>query len=424
MFNFHGADPGHVDPKTYTTIGALPGHIDPNQPPNKKPWRTINDNTFVRSLELVMPQELRAIILDQIDQQFKVLTYEKLIMKLEEVLEESFFNDFVKKDNVLMVSEGRPGVDNIFSLRRGILRLDIDKESYERAGLQGQTIRGKGRKHTKARFRIELDLRLPSMIHGKKGFERLITAARNVLNTSLTWLFLDESQPPRAVSKEDQPQSAIEKYYPTKMDCKPSIGTLQQILVPPLCPPSIGDDTALNEWIYEITEWLGLVGLESPRIREGDTPDTYLSRYSLPGNTPPAGTQLCKVRWTGLIHSEFIINLMIQLIRMSRGALPSSISPSSIWASLTVQSHQIEPIGQVDGYSIILLAQAPTVVYQADNAFPTRSSGHNERASHSHEQPHAAETSTERNSKFSVPITDSVRPGFRFYSLFEFQDNN
>ena len=97
MFNFHGADPGHVDPKTYTTIGALPGHIDPNQPPNKKPWRTINDNTFVRSLELVMPQELRAIILDQIDQQFKVLTYEKLIMKLEEVLEESFFNDFVKK---------------------------------------------------------------------------------------------------------------------------------------------------------------------------------------------------------------------------------------------------------------------------------------------------------------------------------------
>lgn len=29
------------------------------------------------------------------------------------------------------------------------------------------------------------------MLHGKKGFERIVWAARNVLNRSLTWLFYD-----------------------------------------------------------------------------------------------------------------------------------------------------------------------------------------------------------------------------------------
>lgn len=38
---------------------------------------------------------------------------------------------------------------------------------------------------------IEIDLRLPSMLHGKKGFERIVWAFKNVLNKSLAWLFYD-----------------------------------------------------------------------------------------------------------------------------------------------------------------------------------------------------------------------------------------
>lgn len=34
----------------------------------------------------------------------------------------------------------------------GVLRLELDKETYERAGLQGQPCRGGGRKHVKARY--------------------------------------------------------------------------------------------------------------------------------------------------------------------------------------------------------------------------------------------------------------------------------
>ena len=41
---------------------------------------------------------------------------------------------------------------------------------------------------------IELNLRLPAMLHGKKGFERVVTAAKSVLNNSLVWLFADLSK--------------------------------------------------------------------------------------------------------------------------------------------------------------------------------------------------------------------------------------
>lgn len=38
---------------------------------------------------------------------------------------------------------------------------------------------------------VELNLRLPSMLHGKKGFERIVWAFRNVLTESVAWLFCD-----------------------------------------------------------------------------------------------------------------------------------------------------------------------------------------------------------------------------------------
>ena len=38
---------------------------------------------------------------------------------------------------------------------------------------------------------IELNLRLPSMLHGKKGFQRIEWAFKNVLNEHVPWLFFD-----------------------------------------------------------------------------------------------------------------------------------------------------------------------------------------------------------------------------------------
>lgn len=38
---------------------------------------------------------------------------------------------------------------------------------------------------------IELNLRSPSMLHGKKGFERIVWAFKYILNNAVAWLFCD-----------------------------------------------------------------------------------------------------------------------------------------------------------------------------------------------------------------------------------------
>ena len=38
---------------------------------------------------------------------------------------------------------------------------------------------------------VEINLRLPSMRHGKKGFDKIVWAFKNVLSQPLDWLFCD-----------------------------------------------------------------------------------------------------------------------------------------------------------------------------------------------------------------------------------------
>lgn len=51
-----------------------------------------------------------------------------------------------------MLSEGRSGTDNVLSLLDGVLRIEVDKPTYEKLGLEGKAVGGEGRKHVKARF--------------------------------------------------------------------------------------------------------------------------------------------------------------------------------------------------------------------------------------------------------------------------------
>ena len=52
-----------------------------------------------------------------------------------------------------MLSEGRYGVDNVFWLMEGVLRLALDRESYERAGIVGKPDGAKGKRGNRPRWR-------------------------------------------------------------------------------------------------------------------------------------------------------------------------------------------------------------------------------------------------------------------------------
>lgn len=69
----------------------------------------------------------------------------------------------------------------------------LEKETYERAGLVGKPHGVKGNRGVRPRWVVEYDLRSPSMFKGKKGFDRLVYACKNVLHSSVNWLFCNLS---------------------------------------------------------------------------------------------------------------------------------------------------------------------------------------------------------------------------------------
>ncbi|KAL9624851.1 MAG: hypothetical protein Q9160_000898 [Pyrenula sp. 1 TL-2023] len=180
------------------------------------------------------------------------------------------------------------------------------------------------------------------MLHGKKGFERLVWAAKNVLNQSLCWLVVNvqsiQSTTLVAPGKiachslgtciylSDEAFAPLPKHHPIHVNAGPQSGTQHEVLVPNMTVPFASgtgqlEQNDIQSWTYETLEWLGLSGIGSRRILETDNIDPYLSRYALPDGA------LGK-------HSRAVSDFD--------------------WLAINVCSHRTSATGQRDGYSIIL----------------------------------------------------------------------
>ncbi|KAM0449968.1 hypothetical protein ACHAO4_006845 [Trichoderma viride] len=167
----------------------------------------------------------------------------------------------------------------LFTLREGILNLYLDRETYERAGLEGKPHGIKGDRGSKPRWKVSYNLREESMLHGRKKFDRLGYACKTVLNQPMKWLVCN-------ASSSDLNMDLLESLEATKIMSSPRLATDTGINQISLRIPSTilaqGDRESLEYSATEMYEWLSLVRLESPRIVTGDTIDPYLSRYSPP----------------------------------------------------------------------------------------------------------------------------------------------
>lgn len=81
-----------------------------------------------------------------------ILRYARVYMKPLDLISGDFFNSYIKAGNIVMLSEGRSGTDNVLSLSDGVLRIEVDKPTYQKLGLEGKAVGGEGRKHAKERF--------------------------------------------------------------------------------------------------------------------------------------------------------------------------------------------------------------------------------------------------------------------------------
>lgn len=157
---------------------------------------------------------------------------------------------------------------------------------------------------------IELNLRLPSMVHGKHGFERVVWAFKNVLDHSVTWLFYD-------LSGKNDGSGPIAQHQPKIVTVKPEIDTLNGARVPKLTQ-EIGDDG--HDLATDLLEWLSLAIMGSPRVQQKDTIDSYLSRYRVPSEDEDieCTTQdLAVLRWHGLIPATFIKGVVLAALTAS-----------------------------------------------------------------------------------------------------------
>lgn len=136
----------------------------------------------------MLPQELGEIVQRELAR-VAAPVYARVTLPLGALLEGAFFTRYVKEGDVIMLSEGVRGVDDVYSLRDGVLTLALGKEAYERAGLVGRPDGAKGGRGARARWLVEINLRLPSMLHGRKGFDRIVHACKTVLKEDVTWLF-------------------------------------------------------------------------------------------------------------------------------------------------------------------------------------------------------------------------------------------
>lgn len=105
----------------------------------------------------------------------------------------------------------------------------------------------------------------------------------------------------------------IERHHPDTKSCGPVISRTSPTRVPPLHPPSLGeqddehlDSAAFDSHVTDLYEWLSLVSLASPRILQSDEIDPYLSRYEVPGAEEAGAINLVHVRWKGFLPSKWI----------------------------------------------------------------------------------------------------------------------
>ncbi|KAI9673808.1 MAG: hypothetical protein M1829_003926 [Trizodia sp. TS-e1964] len=241
MFAF--GESGKPAAKCFVSYGPLPRFIDPKEPPRrKKPFSAILKNPFFHTVELCLPEEVYLVVQDQLQIDKTQPKYLRVIMPLGALLEREFLNGYIKEGNIMMLSEGRAGIDNVFSLKE-----DID-----------------------------IDLRLPAMVHGKKGFQRLVWAAENVLTLPIQWIICNNGGDMSSLS------AALARHHPIETHADPRVSISPSLLEPDFLRNDPLHDSFpefLAERVVELREWLALVSLGSPRVEESDSIDPFLSRY-------------------------------------------------------------------------------------------------------------------------------------------------
>jgi ribonuclease P/MRP protein subunit RPP40 len=393
MLDIHRPDPS-TDTKTHFSHSLLPTYIDALHPPTKKkPFSTIAAQPHSHTLSLILPAELWDLVHAHIappprehenesqHQHQHQHVYARAFLSLSDILEDEFLDAYVRHSTTTLLSRS---TNPAFRLCNGVLRIDMDRPLYERAGLVGTAIEDGGKKHSKWRWRIEIDLTQSSMRKGKKGFERVVWAAKNVLRGSEECLFCSAN--PQFAGSLNEGTEVLTRHAPKMCMLEPKVEVVSGVVVPNLDVGSNGLSALYEqEDALALLEWLDLVNLGSERVREGDALDSLLSRYEVPAFGHGVETRsLVKVKYSGFITPEFVRDLFLQVwksgfkakregkrrkncVAQDEGARDGDVEmnendAAEAWFSMSAQS-----FGGKNAWSLMQFGNRETLVWEVES---------------------------------------------------------
>lgn len=147
------------------------------------------------------------------------------------------------------------------------------------------------------------------MLHGKKGFDRIVWAFSNVLTQSLAWLFCDLEDP---AGLEEAGNKPIHQLQPQLATCEVQEIDHEQVAMPRLSGDAVEgmSEGEAQEYCGGLAEWLALVQMDSPRVKEDDI-DPYLSRYAVP-DAEETRVDLVSLKWHGFISCHWALRVFLQ----------------------------------------------------------------------------------------------------------------
>jgi ribonucleases P/MRP protein subunit RPP40 len=185
------------------------------------------------------------------------------------------------------------------------------------------------------------------MVHGKKGFDRLVYTCKNALQSPMPWLVSSPSatkgkEPANPVRRHLTPADTdfLAKYQPSKLVVAQAVGEAARLKLPDLDvsneleDPSKADAMELAADIYE---WLSLARLGSPRVQSGDKIDPYLSSYEVPRNDGSSAS-VRTIRWHGFIQPAWTRHLLAEVISHLPPKSWFALSSTAFGTSVTGES--------------------------------------------------------------------------------------
>ncbi|KAH6614833.1 ribonuclease P 40kDa subunit-domain-containing protein [Boeremia exigua] len=369
MLDVHNPPPS-TDTKTRTTHARLPPFIDPHAPPRRKyPFAAFAATPSLHTLDLILPAPTWRLVRPALESHARV--YARATLSLSDILDPAFLDAYIRPAHTTLLSTSRAG-DTVFAVAAGQLRLELPAALYERAGLQGAPVADGGAKHARARWEVRCDLTAASMRAGKKGFERLRWAAREVLGERRVWLF---SHADRGWGERmTEGGEVLGVHAPAVVALAPRVEALDGVEGPVLR----GVEAWGREEKLELLEWLDMLSLGSARVRGGGAVDSHLCRYEVPDFGHGVETsELVRVRWSGFITPVVVEEVFLEVWKagfVSKGGKGGADADADVTMESTQDSAGAGPwfamsaqaFGETKAWSLMQFANRETLVWEVE----------------------------------------------------------